>query len=345
MSDSLGKIKGTLNFKRVFFTVLIGFLVVGFLIYNDESFTLNNLSLITNIDLKYLFISVLLIFIRDFLYVLRVRLLVRKEVSYFNCFIIIALWEFGSALTPSAVGGGFVAIFLFLHEGISLGRAIAYVMITSTFDNYFFLLISPFGFLFSNIDSNALSGLYLISYALIFIYSSIMTCSVFVKPEIFRHILMKITSIWFLKKYKGKALKSANDMVESSKILKEYGLKFWILILFITLLTWLSRYLVLNSLVACFKNVSLYDHVEILCRHLVLWVTMLISPTPGGAAIVEYIFNKFYNHILSEYTIIVIVIWRLLTFYLYIFLGFLILPTWMSTFKHKKITLDSDKDI
>ena len=134
-------------------------------------------------------------------------------------------------------------------------------------------------------------------------------------------------------------------MINSSKILKEYGLNFWILILFITLLTWISRYLVLNSVVQCFEPLSLTEHIEVFCRHLVLWVTMLISPTPGGSGIIEYIFNEFYHHILNDYSIIVIIIWRILTFYLYIFLGLLLLPGWIRTFKRKKLAMDNDSDI
>ena len=176
MGNNIEDVGKTLNFKRVLFTLLIGFSAVAILIYNDKNLTLSNLTLITSVDPKYLFFAILSIFVRDFFYVLRIRLLVRKEISYLNCFIIIALWEFSSALTPSAVGGGFVAVLLFLHEGISIGRAIAYVMITATFDNYFFLLVSPIGFLFSNLSSNAMSSLYLLSYFLILIYSTIMTC-------------------------------------------------------------------------------------------------------------------------------------------------------------------------
>ncbi len=345
MVNSVEDVKKTLNFRKAFITVLIGFSIVGILIYRDKNFTLHNLALIKNIDIKYLLFSVFLVVVRDLLYILRIRLLVRKEISFINCFIIIALWEFSSSITPSAVGGGFIAVLFFLHEGISIGRAIAYVMITATFDNYFFLLISPVGFLFSNFSSTTISGLYITSYILILVYSTIMTCSVFVKPEIFKYIVLKVTNIWFLKRYKPSAEKSANDMINSSKILKEYGLNFWILILFITLLTWISRYLVLNSVVQCFEHLSLAEHIEVFCRHLVLWVTMLISPTPGGSGIIEYIFNEFYHHILNDYSIIVIIIWRILTFYLYIFLGLLLLPGWIRTFKRKKLAMDNDSDI
>ena len=163
-----------------------------------------------------------------------------------------------------------------------------------------------------------------------------MTCSVFIKPEIFRFIIVNVTRIKFLRRFREGGLKSAQEIVNSSKILKRYGLKFWCLILLITLAAWISRYLILNSLIAGFIDFPLSQHFEILCKHLVLWVTMLVSPTPGGVGFVEYFFNDFYASTLKDYTIIVTMIWRLLTFYLYIFIGVIILPGWIKTFKNRK---------
>ena len=171
----------------------------------------------------------------------------------------------------------------------------------------------------------------------IFVYSTIMTCSVFIKPEIFRFIIVNVTRIKFLRRFRDGGLKSAQEIVNSSKILKRYGLKFWCLILLITLAAWISRYLILNSLIAGFIDFPLSQHFEILCKHLVLWVTMLVSPTPGGVGFVEYFFNDFYASTLKDYTIIVTMIWRLLTFYLYLFIGVIILPGWIKTFKNRKL--------
>ena len=310
MNDEVKKAEDTLNVKSIFLPIVLGLISFFFLLVRDKNITLNNLLLIRNIKIEYLILSILLIFIRDFLYIVRIRLLVGKSISYLNCFIIIALWEFASAVTPSAVGGGFVAVLLFLHEGIPLGSAIAYVMVTAT---------------------------YFVSYVLIFVYSTIMTCSVFIKPEIFRFIIVNVTRIKFLRRFREGGLKSAHEIVNSSKILKRYGLKFWCLILLITLAAWISRYLILNSLIAGFIDFPLSQHFEILCKHLVLWVTMLVSPTPGGVGLVEYFFNDFYASTLKDYTIIVTMIWRLLTFYLYLFIGVIILPGWIKTFKNRKL--------
>ena len=69
---------------------------------------------------------------------------------------------------------------------------------------------------------------------------------------------------------------------------------------------------------------------------------MLVSPTPGGVGFVEYFFNDFYASTLKDYTIIVTMIWRLLTFYLYLFIGVIILPGWIKTFKNRKLKNKAD---
>ena len=326
----------TLNWKSIILPIFISVIFLGIIISRDKNFTKDNLLLIKNVKILGILGALMMIFIRDFLYVYRIRLLVDKQISWFNCFIIIALWEFSSSVTPSVIGGGFIASFLFMHEGISLGRAIAYVMVTATFDNYFFLIMSPIGFLYSNIDSTITEYIYFLSYVFILFYSTIMTLTLFFKPYTLKWIMTKITSIGFLRKYREGAIRNGNEMIEASKVLKQKGVKFWLYILFITLITWLSRYIILNFLIGGYIDCSISEHFEILCRHLIMWVTMLISPTPGGAGLVEYIFNEFYRDVLKDYTIIISVLWRLMTYYVYLIIGLLILPIWLKTFKNKK---------
>ena len=334
MSDNKTKeVFKTLNWRSIILPIFISIIFLYIIISKDKNFTYENLFLIKNVKPIGILGAIMMIFIRDFLYVYRIRLLVDKEISWFNCFIIIALWEFSSSVTPSVVGGGFIASFLFIHEGISLGRAIAYVMVTATFDNYFFLIMSPLGLLYSNINSTITEYIYFLSYIFIFFYSSIMSLTLFYKPYTLKWIMTKITSISFLKKYKEGAIRNGEEMITSSKILRKKGVKFWLYILLITLITWLSRYLILNFLIEGFIDCSVSQHIEILCRHLIMWVTMLISPTPGGAGLIEYIFNEFYRDLLKDYTIIISILWRLMTYYIYLIVGLLILPIWLKTFK------------
>ena len=73
-------------------------------------------------------LAVLFMFGRDIGYIIRIRVLSGGELSWLQAFRVIMLWEFTSAITPSAVGGTSVAIIYVHKEGISVGRSSAIVM-------------------------------------------------------------------------------------------------------------------------------------------------------------------------------------------------------------------------
>ena len=110
----------TLNIGRIWLPIAIGIGIVIYLFVSDGSFSLSNLRLIGQANWRYILLAFLAIFVRDLGYVYRIKVLTNNNLSWLSSFYIIALWEFSSAVTPSVVGGGVVAIFLLLKEGISL---------------------------------------------------------------------------------------------------------------------------------------------------------------------------------------------------------------------------------
>ena len=55
------------------------------------------------------------------------------------------------------------------------------------------------------------------------------------------------------------------------------------------------------------------------------------NPTPGGSGIAEIAFSGFFRDLLPAvgYIGAIAVIWRLLSYYLYLFMGTVILPRWL----------------
>lgn len=82
-------------------------------------------------------------FIRDLGYVIRIRVLSGDRLSWIKSIRIIFLWEFTSAVTPSAIGGTSLAILFVNKEGIKVGRSSAIVMATSFLDELYFILMFP----------------------------------------------------------------------------------------------------------------------------------------------------------------------------------------------------------
>jgi uncharacterized protein (TIRG00374 family) len=120
-----------------------------------------------------------------------------------------------------------------------------------------------------------------------------------------------------------------DDIVTTSSELRGKPKRFWVKAFAATCFSWANRFLVVNLIVAAFFPVS--DHLLLYARQLIMWVILLISPTPGGSGIAEIAFSGFFGDILPAvgYIGAVAVVWRLLSYYLYLFMGTVILPRWL----------------
>lgn len=341
MQPDAQKIFKTLNINRIWLPVALGVGVALYLSASDENLSFANLRLIGKADWRYMLGFFLAVIVRDWGYMYRLRVLTHTDLSWLSCFYVIVLWEFSSAVTPSVVGGSLVAIFLLLKEGIDLGKSLAYIIITSIFDNLFFIGATSLGFfgvydsIFANIS--ALEGtlgrnlrlLFSFSYASVSIYTLIMLLAIFVQPKLFRWILFKITSIRFLKRWQQAALRHGDEIILASEVLQGESLSYWLKVGLSTLVTWSARYLVLNLIIAAYVSLDLVDHLVILGKQVIMWTIMLVSPTPGSSGTAEFFYKQFHGNVLKEYTLITVVLWRVLTYYFYLILGIIYLPRWI----------------
>jgi uncharacterized protein (TIRG00374 family) len=335
------KVFKTLNINRIWLPVALGLGVAFYLSVSDDSFSLANLSLIGKADWRYIFLVFLAVIVRDLGYMYRIRALTHNDLSWLSSFYIIVLWEFSSAVTPSVVGGSLVAIFLLLKEGINLGKSLAYVIITSIFDNLFFIGATALGFfgaydaIFSDMSvlesrlGSSLKFLFWSSHALVSTYTFIMLLAVFMRPKLFRWALLKITSIGFLKRWQQAARKHGDEIILASQALQGETFSYWLKIGGITLVTWSARYLVINLIIAAYIPLDFVDHLVILGKQVIVWTVMLVSPTPGSSGTAEFFYQQLHKAVLGDYTLITGVLWRVLTYYLYLIMGIVYLPRWI----------------
>lgn len=343
------KILKTLNPRKVWVPVVLGLGIVVYLFASDPDITADKLTLIYDAKLVPILLALLVFFARFAGYIFRIKSITKNELSWKSSFYVIILWEFASAVTPSVVGGTAVAVFILWKEGIKPGKALGFVLLTAIFDNLFFVLAAPITLFLgmqyvfpmvsesSNFLENSMSFLFFLSYGLITIYTFIMAFALLINPRLFKWILIKITSTKLLKKWRYAAYERGTEMIMASEQLKGMGKKFWIYLSVSTIFIWSSRYLLLNFLMAAFTKISFSEHVLIFGKQIILWVVMLISPTPGSSGTAEYFFPIFFKENLGDYTLIVNLLWRLFTYYPYLLLGAIFLPKWikMVFFKQK----------
>ncbi|MDD2982746.1 MAG: lysylphosphatidylglycerol synthase transmembrane domain-containing protein [Crocinitomicaceae bacterium] len=277
---------------------------------------------------------------RDLAYMWRIRILTQKRLSWKSSFHTIMLWEFASALSPGVVGGSAVAMFILNKEKIELGRSTAIVVITTMMDNLFYIILVPLVFLFisptllfpaDSVTHQGVEFAFWIAYSLFTLIGLILFVSVFWYPQLVGRFLGFIFRIPFLNKWRSKALKTGEEIVITSKELKKENWRFWFTSFLATLLSWTSRYMVINAILAAFLTLRLHDHVFIFAKQLVLWLLMIVSPTPGGSGVAEYAFGELMSDFTHSALLLagLALLWRLISYFPYLFIGAIILPRWL----------------
>jgi hypothetical protein len=338
----------TLNPNKVWIPILIGVGIVAFLFYQDKSVTVENLLLIFTAQLVPVCLAFLVLAARDIGYVYRIRTITGEKLSWKSSIYVIILWEFASAVTPSVVGGTAVAVFILMKEGLKLGKALAYTMVTAIFDNLYFVVMAPIVFILAGeaifpegtmVETQlgrGLPTLFYLSYTLIAAYTLVMAFAVLVNPRWFKWILLKITTIKYLRKWRAGAYEQGEEIMVASNELRGKPAPYWIKITLSTFFIWSARYAMLNCVIEAFTNQDFSQHITIFARQVVIWITMLISPTPGSSGTAEFIFTQFFKEDLGAATFVSNIFWRLMTYYPYLFLGAAILPRWIKRVFFKK---------
>lgn len=342
------KIFATLNPNKVWVPILIGIGIVFLMFYLDPNVNAKTLRGIFDASAWGIALAIFVILCRDVGYIYRIREITDRQLTWMRALYVIILWEFASAVTPSIVGGTAVAVFILNKEGIKLGKAIAYVMVTAILDNLFFVIGAPIILFFAQGNifpesrlmemrlGRSLEVLFWTSYGLYAFYSLVMAAALFLRPRVFKWILLKIYSIKWLRKWKHSANEYGNQIIEASKELVGKNYKYWLPIIGATIFIWCSRYLMLNALIGSYQSLNVFDHVIVFARQVIMWIVMMISPTPGSSGTAEFFFAQFFSQFLHGYTFVTSILWRLLSYYPYLLLGAIFLPRWIKQVFFKK---------
>ena len=345
------------NFKlrRIIWPILIGFGIIAYLLYREidekgDAFW-EDLAAISWTSQTFLWIGLgfLMMVVRDFSYMWRMRVMTDRKMSWRACFEVTLLWEFASAASPSVVGGAAVAVFMFVKEKISAGKSTAIVFVTIFLDELFYLFILPMVVLLVGADTifqpikeldtggslfgTSLFAGFWIAYGVIFIYVIFLAVGLFFLPNKISRGIKRLFTTRLLKRWKRRGFKTADELLLASEEFNRKPFKFWLEASAATFMAWMGRYLVLNCVLAAFitGGLSFAGHVEAFARQAVLFVVMLISPTPGSSGIAEITFNQLFADIVTPVGIILVLatIWRLISYYPYLFIGIPILPRWL----------------
>jgi uncharacterized protein (TIRG00374 family) len=346
--DNHQKLIRRLNPVKIFIPIAIGLAVVLWFILKEINTDVLSQLHFTWRSVFWLFIAWCCMIGRDIGYMIRIRILSEKDLNWFHAFRVIMLWEFTSAISPSTVGGTALAVVFIHKEGISVGRSTSIVLATSLLDELYFVIMFPLLLLLVGGDilfTTSLQGtgasllnnlliVAIVGYVIILAWVLLVAYGLFVDPDKIRKLINYIFRLPVLRRWRPAAEKAGNDIVESSRELKRKPFLFWIKAFTATLLSWTSRYWVLNAILVAFFAVS--DHFLIFARQLVTWIMMIISPTPGGAGFAEVILGRYITDAIPAdqlyaggIAIAMAIIWRIISYYPYLIIGASIVPGWI----------------
>jgi uncharacterized protein (TIRG00374 family) len=326
--------------------ILIGLGAATFLLVkNFDKKAFENISW-TWTGLFWLVIALLMMVVRDGAYMIRIRALTDKQLNWRSAFNVIMLWEFASALAPGMLGGGFFfAIFILNRERVNMGKSITAVMLSSFQDGVFLAIMAPFVYffvgkerLFSTLDVMNLSPVkfgngffysFWAVYYIILLYKIFVAYALFINPRFIKWLLIKLFSLPILRRWKHNALETGNQLIIASNGLKNKKRSFWINSFAGTFLSWTARYSIVNCLILAFHSVPV-DNMVVFARQVVMGFIMLISPTPGGSGLAEFMFTDFLGEFIPHgLSASMGLLWRLISYYPYLFIGAIILPRWI----------------
>lgn len=347
------KILKTFHPRRIIWPILIGLGAISFfLVRNFDKQAFASIQW-TWTSSYWILLAFVMVAVRDLSYMYRIKVLTDYKLTWLSCFNIIFLWEFASALAPPVLGGGFAfAIFIINGENIKMGKSIAVVLFTSFLDGLFFAIMAPLVFfiagkesLFSGVDINPeqvlkfvhgqeLYVVFWLIYFVILAYKVLVAYALFINAYSVKWLLLKLFSLPLLKRWHLKAEQTGDELIIASQELKKQNLAYWLKSTAATFMSWTARFIIINCIIMAFSTGEI-SHFILYARQVVMGILNIGSPTPGGSGVAEVAFVKF----LSEYipyglSASLALLWRLITYYPYLFIGAIILPKWLEkTFK------------
>lgn len=334
--------------NRILLPVLLGVGVTYFLFREEiNSGTLSQFEWSGRMICAFL-LAFLFLIGRDFGLAWRFHTIASPTLSWWRAIRVDLMCAFTSAVTPSAMGGSAFAIFYLNREGVKLGKATTMTLTTLFLDELFFVVfcpvivsILPLNELFGNsLDSDFLKGVELVFwlvYAGIVVWTAILFWGILLKPHVVARLIDKLFAIKILRRFQSGAHEMGQNMIEASKTVKDASFKWWANVFCATILSWFSRYLVVNALFWGFVPDT--SGMLIFGRQFVVWVILMVSPTPGGSGISEWLFTEYYGDLIGNHAtaLILALSWRIISYYFYLIVGSILVPFYFS----KKKTSDN----
>ena len=331
--------------SMVVWPILFGLIGVGFMLWREmkDGIPHETLGLA---DHWWVFVLLVLLFtlFKDFSGMYRLRVMAGSPLTFRQLFRIRMLYEFTSAVTPSAAGGSSLEVIFIHREGIKISRAMSMTILALFMDEMLMivlfpllLLVIPYADLFTSNGYFQYGYLwaFIIGYAMKFVWVTWLFSGLFCKSTILVKIIGWIFQLKFLRKYKMRGLRTALELRNCAREIQHEGFGYWVRMSLSTIGIWGFRFLIANAAIMIFNPLSAADNLMCFARQYILGIVGMIVPTPGGSGFAEVMFGDFLSEFIVQTMSIVAItsIWRICTYYYYLVAGVIILPQWLGKSK------------
>ena len=238
-------------------------------------------------------------------------------------------WDFFAYVTPSTIGGGpFAAVFVAKDRDIPLGEATSIFLFSMLLDQFWFVVLMPTMVILSfyiGVFPDAMGTVgfvtMLTAFLVFMVWVSILAYSTLFNPRLLAVIVGTIFRLKWLRRFRTSALRVMGEMKQRSKILRSQRPMFYVKGFALTLVPWLSRYMLPVFLI--WSVHPAVDKLLVSLRAAALQLGAIFMPTPGGAGAMEGLYLLFFGPPIMPQSLVAptLLAWRLLSYYLFIFVG------------------------
>lgn len=289
-------------------------------------------------------VAVVLLVLRETGLAWRFRALTDNRFKWRSSFKVSLICDFTSAITPTSAGGSLLSMVFLNIEGIKLGRATAITLLTLFLDELFFIIAAPalmlivgrdsvFAFTDGDTARSLMAGFWVV-YSIMALLTVALAVGLFRSPRRIAAILNRIFSWRLLRRWQPQVKEMGDNLVRTSSEIRNKPLGWWIAPVASTVLTWMSRFLIVNALFYAFFPEA--DQLTILARQFIVWGLLIFIPTPGGSGVSEMLFKTYYSDMVGGPLLAILAIsWRVLTYYVFLIAGVFIIPSYLNLIRHK----------
>lgn len=331
---------------HVLLPVLIGIGVVVWMFADEfKNFDLSVIHVGSHLVLAFV-VVLLMVVLRELGMTWRYRSITDCDLSWWQAFKVCIMCEFTSAVTPSAVGGSSLAMIFMNREGINFGRATTLMIVTLFLDELFFVLFCPIITMITSIDvlfgtvnmgfTIGLKWVFWGIYAAIALWTLILFLGIMVRPQFIRAMLVGLFKFRLLRRWLPAVEKMGDNMVATSIEVKHRSFMWWLKAFGGTVLLWVPRYLLVCALFWGFVEGA--DQWLVFARQAVVWLILMVCPTPGGSGVGEWLFTQYYADMVptAALSMVIMFTWRIISYYIYLIVGLIFVPLWLKPEKDKK---------